>query len=161
LFQAIKSQNSNVYEAQDRLQYVVKFFLKRLTSSPIWDQANDTGLLHIPIYDDDWESQAFVSQILPLRTRPKHNYFLAFHLQLAGYSVYPISFPGVAKGKDRVRIAFHAANTDAEVEALAACICDWAKEMLEIEEAGDGERLPAAAGRYYTLMVNAGLGLAS
>lgn len=140
---------------------MVKLFLKKLTSSPIWDQANDAGFLRIPLYDDDWESQAFVSQILPIRTRPKHNYFLAFHLLLAGYSAYPISFPGVAKGKDRVRLVFHAANTDDEVEALAVCICDWAKEILEIEEAGDGERLPAAASRYYALMANAGPNLAS
>jgi 8-amino-7-oxononanoate synthase len=66
-------------------------------------------------------------------TKPKHNLYLAFHLQLEGFQVYPISFPVVAKGTDRIRLVFHAHNTDGEVQGLAASICNWAKETMEAE----------------------------
>lgn len=104
-----------------------------ITSHPVWDRANDAGILRIPLYEeDDWDSLPFVTQICPVWTRPKHNVYLAIHLQQAGYSVYPISFPVVPKGTDRIRIIFHAQNTDAQLEGLAQCICAWAEEMLEI-----------------------------
>lgn len=131
--------------------------METITSSPIWEQANDAGILRIRLYEGGWESQPFITHILPIWTRPKHNFFLACHLQFAGYAAYPISPPIVPKGKDRVRLVFHAANTDAEVEALAACICTWAKEMLEIESADDDVRLPTAARKAYALMAKAGL----
>jgi 8-amino-7-oxononanoate synthase len=98
-----------------------------------------------------------VTQIIPIWTRPRHNFFLAFHLQLAGFSTFPIYFPVVPKGAERVRLVFHASNTDAEVEALVACICAWAEEILEIEEGNDGVRLPTAARQAYALMAKAGL----
>ncbi|KAF4634004.1 hypothetical protein G7Y89_g4099 [Cudoniella acicularis] len=75
-------------QAQERVQYLVKLFMKTLTSSPIWDRAFDAGLLHIPLYDDeDIESLPFVTQILPIWTRPKHALYLSFHLQLAKFFV--------------------------------------------------------------------------
>jgi len=40
---------------------------------------------------------------------------------------------------ERVRLVFHATNTDAEEEALVTCICTLAKEMLEAEEGGIGQ----------------------
>ena len=136
---------------------MVKLFLEKITSNPIWDQANNTGILRIPLHDENGESQSFMTQILPVWTRARHNFYLAFHLQLAGFSAFPIYFPVVPKGTERVRLIFHASNTDAEVDALAACICSWAEEMLEIEEGSDGVRLPAAARQVYSLMAKAGL----
>lgn len=143
-------------QAQDRIQHVVKLFLDKITSSAIWDRANDAGILRIPLHED-WESRPFVTQIVPIRTRPRQNFFLAFHLQLAGFSAFPIYFPVVPKGAERVRLVFHASNTDAEVEALVVCICAWAEEMLEIEECSDGVRLPAATRRAYALMMKEGM----
>jgi 8-amino-7-oxononanoate synthase len=127
--------------------------LEKLTSHSIWDRANDAGILRLPLYEEeDWNSLPFVTQILPVWTRPRHNYFLAFHLQLAGFSAFPISFPVVPKNANRVRLSFHAANSDDEVEALAASICTWAEEMLSIDEGGDRLRLPTAARQVYALM---------
>lgn len=135
------------------MQDVVKLFLRRITSNPIWERANDARILRIPIHEEeDCESRPFVTQILPIWTRPRHNVFLAFHLQLAGFSAFPIYFPVVPKGTDRVRLVFHAFNTNAEVEDLVICICTWAEEMLGIEEAGDRVKLPAAARQAYSLM---------
>ena len=63
---------------------------------------------------------------------------------------------------------FHGGNTESEVDALVATICNWASEMVEIEKGsladGDGVKgmgmakgkLPRAAQQVYSLMaVNA------
>ncbi|CAG9954263.1 unnamed protein product [Clonostachys rosea f. rosea IK726] len=99
--------------------------------------------------DDDPE---VVSQILPIWTRAKHNLYLAFHVNQAGYSGYPVVFPVVPKGQERVRFLFQAAQTDDHVKAFADCICSWAEEMIEIEDSGDLNRLPTAARDAYAIM---------
>lgn len=134
----------------------MKFFLETMTSNPIWSRASDTGLLRLPTYEDA-DVQPFLTQIIQLRTRTKHNFYLAFHLQRAGFSVFPISYPVVPKGTERVRIIFHASNTDAEVNSLVAAIAEWAQEMLEIESSGDRTRVPAAARHVYALIAQANL----
>jgi 8-amino-7-oxononanoate synthase len=144
-------------QAQERVQRMVKFFLETLFSDPVWDEASDAGLLSIPLYEDG-DFEPFVTQIIPLRTpHPKHNFYLAFHLQMAGFSVFPISYPVVPKGTERVRIIFHASNTEEEVKSLVASISVWAQEMLEIERCGDRTKLPTAARRVYTLVGGASL----
>ena len=48
---------------------------------------------------------------------------------------------------------FHAANTEAHVELLAATIFDWVKEMIDIEEGADNKgKVPKAAQKVYALM---------
>ncbi|CAG5149110.1 uncharacterized protein ALTATR162_LOCUS2299 [Alternaria atra] len=121
-------------KAQDRIQHLVKLFIEEITDNDVWEKANDAGYLRIPLCEEeDWYSASVVSQICPVMTKPKHNLYLAFHLQLEGFQVYPISFPVVAKGTDRIRLVFHAHNTDGEVQRLAASICNWAKETMEAE----------------------------
>ncbi|KAF1949244.1 class II aminotransferase/8-amino-7-oxononanoate synthase [Byssothecium circinans] len=120
--------------AQDRIQHLVKLFMDEITENAIWEKANDAGFLRIPLYEDeDWSSASVVTPICPVMTKPRHNLYLAFHLQLEGFQVYPISFPAVAKGTDRIRLVFHAHNSDEEVQRLAASICNWAKESMEAE----------------------------
>jgi 8-amino-7-oxononanoate synthase len=46
----------------------------------------------------------------------------------------------------------HARNTEAEVDYLAATICNWAKEMIDIEEGGEKGKIPKAAQQIYALM---------
>lgn len=136
-----------------RLQYVVKLFCDKITSSPIWNDARAARILRIPLFEDeDSGPPPFVAPIVPIWTRARHNFFLAFHLQRAGFSAFPIYFPVVPKGAERVRLVFHAFNTDAQVEALVACICAWAEEMLEIEEGHDRLKLPSAARQAYSMM---------
>ena len=140
-----------------RLQYMVKLFRDKITSNPIWDHANDARILRIPLFEDGDEDSGpapFVAPIVPVWTRARHNFFLAFHLQRAGFSAFPIYFPVVPKGAERVRLVFHASNTDAQVEALVSCICAWAEEMLEIEEGNDRLKLPFAARQAYSMMAN-------
>ncbi|WPH04989.1 Hypothetical protein R9X50_00788700 [Acrodontium crateriforme] len=147
-------------EAQLRVEHLVNLFMERLTSDPVWDRANDAMILRVPLWDLDEEAQPFATHICPILTRPntKHHLYLTFHLQLAGFIVYPVFFPIVPKGTERVRLIFHASHNDAEIEALAACICAWAEEMLSIDqEGGDGIRLPKAARQAYTMIETADL----
>ncbi|KAF5019293.1 hypothetical protein F66182_8711 [Fusarium sp. NRRL 66182] len=141
-------------EAQDKVQRLVKLFLQEITENPIWDKANDAGFLRIPPHEqDDWDAVPFVSQVCPVWTKAKHNLYLAIHLQLAGFQVYPISFPIVPKGSDRVRLVFHGHNTEEEVRGLVASICSWAKETMECEafnrrNGSNGQTKLCAAARY-------------
>ena len=123
-----------------------------MSSNPIWDKATDMGILSIPVMND-WESNDFNAHIVPVWTRQRYNWWLVFHIQLNGVSAFPIDFPTVPKGLSRIRLMFHAANTESEVEFLATSICNWAKEMIDIEEGAKGKgKMPRAAQQVYALM---------
>lgn len=100
--------------------------------------------MRVPL-SDGWESQPFVTQVVPVWTRPHQNLFLVFHLQMAKFCAYPIDFPVVPKGAPRVRVVFHNHNTEAEVEGLAHTLYEWAQEMLDIEDGKVTSKIPAAA----------------
>ncbi|KAI7784400.1 8-amino-7-oxononanoate synthase [Diaporthe eres] len=143
-YQLLNSDETPVL--QERIQEAVKHFYNTLTESEIYDDAVDAGILHVPSADD-WESLPFVTHIVPLRTRPRYNHYLYLHLLLfAKANAIPVGFPVVPKGTERVRLVFHAHNSIEEAARVAGAICDWAKEMLEIES---GEKsaagLPTAA----------------
>jgi 8-amino-7-oxononanoate synthase len=146
-------------QARDRVQYLVKFFLETLDANPIWEQANAANIARIPLYEEeDWNARPFVSHICPVWTsKPKHNIYLSFHLQTAGFACYPVVFPIVPKGQERVRVIFHAANTEEEILKLAESICSWAEEMLDIEDAGERGKLPSAARHAFSLLAKEGM----
>ncbi|KAG5652601.1 hypothetical protein H0H81_004383 [Sphagnurus paluster] len=76
------------------------------------------------------------SPIIPLMTahpRPLSAYLLAL-----GMNARPITWPTVPKGRDRVRVCLHAANTREEVERLAEGAVRWAEEVLRAERRGAG-----------------------
>ena len=107
----------------------------------------------MPLFEQESpDSLPFVSPIVPIWTRPKHHLYLSFHLHLAGFQAFPINFPVVPKGTQRVRILLKASHTDEQVNALVACISAWAEEMLEIEDDKGGVSLPSAARQAYSLL---------
>ena len=110
------------------------------------------GILSVPVMDD-WESRDFHAHIVPVWTRQRYNWWLVFHLQLSGISAFPIDYPTVPKGQSRIRLMFHSANTESQVEFLVTTICNWAKEMISIEEGSEGKgKTPKAAQQVYALM---------
>jgi 8-amino-7-oxononanoate synthase len=60
-----------------------------------------------------------------LTDRPR---VLAKYLQDGGYMVRPIVHPTVPRGKERVRICVHSANTIHEVEGLFKRIREWVEQ---------------------------------
>lgn len=99
-----------------------------------------------------WENKKMYTHIVPAWTRQEYTWWLLFHLLLARISAQPVEYPSAPKGKSRIRIIFHAANEEKQVEHLAGTLCDFAKEMIEIEESGEIGRVPRAAQQVYALM---------
>ncbi|KAK2596768.1 hypothetical protein QQS21_006163 [Conoideocrella luteorostrata] len=129
---------------QDRIQQLVKYFFRTLEANPIWEEANDEGILQVPNMQD-WEDKAFVTHVIPFMTRQRYTAYLCWHLQLAGINCFPIDYPAVPRGMNRLRIVFHAHNNEEDIDKLVSATCEWAQEMLDIEEAGEKSKLPAAA----------------
>ncbi|RMZ82893.1 hypothetical protein DV737_g1955, partial [Chaetothyriales sp. CBS 132003] len=138
---------------QENIQHLVKHFFKTIESNPHWGKAHEQGILDIPVLED-WESREFNAHIVPLKSRQRYVWWLVFQLQLSGISAFPVDYPTVPRGQSRIRLMFHAANTEEQVEFLAKTICDWAAEMMEIEASPDGgkNKIPKAAQQVYALM---------
>lgn len=124
-----------------------------ITSNATWEEANKRGILSVPL-SEDWEEEPFVTHIVPIWTRQRYSYWLVFHLHFCGFSAFPVEYPAVPKGQSRVRVAFHANNTQIQVDGFVGAICEWAQEMMEIEQGGaDGDRkIPKAARQVYAIM---------
>ncbi|KAL8927687.1 MAG: hypothetical protein Q9172_001247 [Xanthocarpia lactea] len=139
-------------EAQESVQRVVKHFFKVISADPVWEKAMRQGVVEVPLLRD-WETRPFVTHIVPIWTRPQYSYWLVFHLHIRNFCASPVEYPAVPKGQSRVRLTFHANNTESQVEGLVEAIGEWASEMMEIE--GDRtkrRKLPSAARQVYALM---------
>lgn len=124
-----------------------------MTSNAVWEEAIKRGILSVPL-SDDWEEEPFLTHIVPIWTRQRYSYWLVFHLHFSGFSAFPVEYPTVPKGQSRVRLAFHANNTETQVDGLVDAVGKWAHEMIEIEKCGrDGDgKMPKAARQVYAMM---------
>lgn len=76
--------------------------------------------------------------------------FLFFHVLLNNINAHPMSFPVVPKGESRLRLIFHAHNTEQQIDHLVSVIHEWVAEMLEIERGEAGSSMPTAARQVYS-----------
>ncbi|KAG2019257.1 hypothetical protein GB937_005171 [Aspergillus fischeri] len=135
---------------QTAIQTIVKYFFQTLLDHPVWGEGMDEGLIDVPLAED-WEGRPFHSHIVPLRTRNGHEHYLFAHLAMANMNAYAISYPIVPKGTGRIRLVFHAHNTEQEVDRLVETVADWVTEMLELERSGSKHALPRAARAAYSM----------
>ncbi|KAF2645856.1 5-aminolevulinate synthase [Massarina eburnea CBS 473.64] len=128
------------------LQKLVHHFHDTITSHPSYQQALDQNIIAIPLFED-WEDRTYQTHVIPVWTPNQDHLYLAYHLNLSGFSSFPVEYPVVPKGQGRVRLAFHAGNTLAEVERLVTSVMEWAAEMMRIEDEGlqGDESVPTAA----------------
>ncbi|KAF1950139.1 5-aminolevulinate synthase [Byssothecium circinans] len=128
------------------LQRLVHHFHATIINHPSYQRALDASIISIPLFED-WADRDFQTHVIPVWTPNQDHLFLAYHLNLAGFSSFPVEYPVVPKGQGRVRLAFHADNTLEQVEGLVKSVMEWAEEMLRIEEEGlqGEESLPWAA----------------
>ena len=139
-------------QLRSRVIGLIQLFFETLTSKAEWNRAVEAGICSIPL-SEDWQTRRFVTQFVPLWTRQRYNYYLMFHLELAGMCTAPIDPPTVPRGTGRVRLVIHASNTEAQIHKLAISICEWAQEMLEIENtSGNSGKIPTATSQVYSLM---------
>jgi 8-amino-7-oxononanoate synthase len=115
------------------------------------------GILSVPL-SDGWEQRPFLTHIIPIWTRPRYAYWLVFHLSLSKFSAFPVEYPTVPKGTNRVRVTLHADNTQTQIEGLVSAICDWAQEMIHIESNKSGDSIPRAARQVYAWMADENVG---
>ena len=80
---------------------------------------------------DRYETEQFLTHVVPICTREKENHLLAAHLQSANYCAWPIDHPAAPKGQGRVRLVFYAANTEAEVDLLVLLVGEFAQAVLD------------------------------
>lgn len=141
--------------AQDNIQDLVTHFFSLITESPIYEAAIEKNIISIPLAED-WESQPMQSHVVALWVKDRKSTWLFFHLVFANISAFPVTFPTVPPGADRIRITFHGNNTVEDVERLVEGILEWTQEMIEIEErgvSGSGKESMTRAARqvYYGL----------
>ncbi|KAI5848005.1 8-amino-7-oxononanoate synthase [Tricharina praecox] len=106
--------NGDTRDAQDRLHSSIKHLhnqLSRLTSTA-----------NCVLQNSDQNNTPIVSVLTP---KPR---LLAKYLQDRLYLVRPIVYPTVPRGKERVRICVHSANTHEEVDGLVARIGEWVEQ---------------------------------
>ncbi|KAI4262491.1 MAG: hypothetical protein L6R42_002333 [Xanthoria sp. 1 TBL-2021] len=141
--------------SQENIQRLVKHFFIAIATDAIWKQATAQGVLNVPL-SSEWQDMPALTHIIPIWTRQRYNYWLVFHLYMRKFSTVPVEFPVVPKGQGRIRIVFHANNTESQVESLVSAIGEWAQEMMEIEkdQGTRGTRLPRAARQVYAWMGN-------
>ncbi|KAF2640320.1 putative aminotransferase, partial [Massarina eburnea CBS 473.64] len=137
---------------QEQIQSLVMLFFNLITGNPVFKSAVQRKILSIPLALE-WESQPIQSHMVAVHVKDRKCLWLFFHLLLANLTTTPVTFPTVPLGSNRLRITFHSSNTEAEVVRLVGSICEWAQEMLEIEEDGAKrsgvEAMPRAARQVY------------
>ncbi|KAI0165410.1 putative aminotransferase [Hypoxylon sp. FL1284] len=143
-------------QTQNRVQYLVRHFFETVTSHSLWHQARERGLLAIPLLEG-WETRPFVTHIATLRTRQKYIYWLYFHILSSSYCVFPVGPPAVPLGQSRLKVTFHAGNTEEDVRGLAKAIFEWVQEITAIEYGDTDKTLTGAAEAVYNWMRSEGL----
>lgn len=73
------------------------------------------------------------------------------HLAIANMNAYPISYPTVPKGAGRIRLVFHAHNSEEDIDRLIAVVADWVTEMRELAHQGVKDAVPAAMRMVYAM----------
>lgn len=145
-----KHVKANIKQAQSHVQHIVCHFFGTLESNTSCEEAMDRGILDVPL-SADWEEKPFLTHIVPIWTRQRYSYWLVFHMTLRGFTAFPVEYPTVPRGQSRVRLAFHANNTEEQVERLVDVVAEWAREMIVIEDR-NGEKVPRVARMVYASM---------
>jgi 8-amino-7-oxononanoate synthase len=124
-----------------------------MTSNPMWNMAQEIAKLSIPLAEEGWCDQLFITQIVPIRTQDPYHYWLYFHLIFAGFTVFPVSYPTVPKGQTRLKITFHSNNTEQQVGKLIDSIFEFVAELADVQDQGSLEhRIPRSARSVYDWM---------
>ena len=74
--------------------------------------------------------------------------------------MFPVEHPVVAKGESRLKVTFHAGNTEEQVSGMVTSVFAWIQEMMEIEGSQDNAQrigVSLAAHKVYTWMAHEGL----
>lgn len=79
------------------------------------------------------------------------------HLLSASFFVLPVKHPVVPSGESRLRVTFHAENTDTQVLGLVEQVFVWVEEIMAIEEGKSEQKVTKGAREVYAWMKREGL----
>jgi 8-amino-7-oxononanoate synthase len=67
-----------------------------------------------------------------------------------------VEYPTVPKGQSRLKVTFHAKNTEFQVGGLVNAVYEWVEEMIDIEEEGrrGEDKISRAARQVYAWMAD-------
>lgn len=122
----------------------VKYFHQKLFEQSVYKQAREKDIIFIE-GTEEWDDNKQHSHIVGLRGREGENQVLSFHLLMAGICAWPISYPVVPKGKGRIRMIFHANNTEEQIDYLVSVLMDFAQFVMDTE--AEVEKETGATGR--------------
>ncbi|KAI0549704.1 5-aminolevulinate synthase [Xylaria curta] len=143
-------------EVRERIQALARLYFETLTSHPTWHLALSRGLLSVPLAKN-WENRLFLTHIITMWTRPKHLYWLYFHLLSAGFCVWPIEYPAVPPGQGRIKVSLHAGNTETQVKSFINAVFQWVDQIIAIDDGKSNKNVTEAAGLVYSWMKSEGL----
>jgi hypothetical protein len=103
-------------------------FCTRIRGLKHYQRAKDIGYLQIPVAED-FQNKRYMSHIVPLWSPAADA--LSIGLLISKITAYPVASPTVPKGQKRVRLVFHAGNTEADVESLLVVIGQWLDERFK------------------------------
>ncbi|KAI1452813.1 5-aminolevulinate synthase [Annulohypoxylon moriforme] len=149
-------QRGETQQAQGHVQSLVRLFFEAVTSHPFWHETHSRGLLSIPL-SKGWENRPFVTHIVTLWTPQRYLYWLHFHLLSSSYCAFPVGPPAVPPGQSRLKITFHASNTEDQVQGLVNAIFEWAQEIMAIDGGNTDKKSSGAAEAVYSWMRAEGL----
>lgn len=92
-----------------------------------------------------------------MSTRQHYVWWLYFALLSSGFCTFAVNYPVVPLGQGRLRVIFHASNTEKQVIQFVNAIFAWVDEMRRIEAGETSEKVSQAAKEVYTWMREEGL----
>ncbi|KAK6535747.1 hypothetical protein TWF694_002195 [Orbilia ellipsospora] len=128
-------QTQQLRNAQERIQNHARTFFETLTSHPLWPRVKETGLFRVPLAQG-WRDRPFLTHIATVIPHEKHQYWLYVHLIAASFSVFSIPYPVVPLGQGRIRIIFHANDTEDQIMGLVNAVFTWAAEIFSMNDTG-------------------------
>ena len=113
---------------QHRIQWLVRLFCAKVRSLPHYQRAKETQYLTIPVAEG-FEKKPLMSHIVPLWSPASDA--LSIGLLINKITAYPVAYPTVPKNTKRVRLVFHAGNTEEHIEHLVQVIGEWLDERFK------------------------------
>ncbi len=113
---------------QHRIQWLVRLFCVKVRSLPHYQRAKETQYLTIPVAEG-FEKKHPMSHIVPLWSPASDA--LSIGLLISKITAYPVAYPTVPKNSKRVRLVFHAGNTEEHVNCLVQVIGQWLEERFK------------------------------
>jgi 7-keto-8-aminopelargonate synthetase-like enzyme len=113
--------------------FFVKYFLESTYDIP----KSVIAILHQETKDSN--GRGLVSPIFPIYT--PQPVALQHHLNKLGYAAKGLTYPGVPRGTERLRVVIHGGNTEAEIRLFVDRLRAWALKQVALTTAAQSRMM--------------------